>query len=490
MVHPESDSAHITKSWNTYWHGTGDVGAYSSGGVDHPTILAFWEEFFQTVKLDYKAPVIIDVASGNGAVIEHALAAFGDEHAGINCLDVSDAAIANIRTRFPSVHGIVADARSIPLDSGGFDIVTSQFGIEYAGLEAIDEAARLVAEGGQLALLLHHNAGSIHQECATNLDAILRLQESRFVPYAIQMLKAGFDASRGADRAPYEDAATQLAPAVQALESIMTQYGEQVADDTIVRLYSDVDRIHRNMQRYDPVEVLDWLNRMDGELDAYAGRMSSMCNSAIDSETFDRICTGLRDRGYTTISAKPLVGPDHDLPLAWVLVATNESRHHNVASATENYQDAVSTDGPENGEREQLQKWIKSQLDSAIKELMQRDVLDSLFYEAKPAWVFPYQVLIGRIRKPRDTGGFNWIICGEVPTDHLASSAALTPRKVARHFAMKWQLEAARQQDLPGQESTVQIPESREPVSQLADQAEALYALADDARLWQQQDGF
>jgi len=322
MVNPKSDSSQVAQSWDTYWHGTGDVGAYSSGGVNHPAILAFWDEFFQRVKQDYIDPKIIDIASGNGAVVERALAVFGDEQLDITCLDVSDAAIANIRDRFPGVDGIVTDARSIPLDSGGFDVATSQFGVEYAGLEAIVEAARLLAPSGRLALLLHNQEGSIHQECTASLDAIVRLQESRFIPYSIQMLSAGFQTCRGADRAPYEAAATQLAPAVQALEAIMTQHGQHVAGDTIARLYTDVDRIHRGIQRYEPAEVLDWLNRMDGELGAYAGRMTSMSNCAIDSETFEQIVVGLRNRDYTIDRAEPLVIPDHDFPLAWALIAT------------------------------------------------------------------------------------------------------------------------------------------------------------------------
>lgn len=316
-----SDSSPIAQSWDAYWQGTGDIGAYSSGGVNHPAIRTFWDEFFQAVKHDYGVPSIIDIASGNGAVIERALTAFGEDQAHFTCLDVSDAAIANIRSRFPSVRGIIADARSIPLDSDGFDIATSQFGVEYAGLEAINEAARLVTEGGRLALLLHNQSGSIHQECAQSLDAIVQLQESRFIPYTIQMLSAGFKACRGSDRAPYEAAATQLNPAVQALDGIMQQYGEHVAGDTIARLYHDVDRIHREIQCYEPDEVLGWLKRMDEEMGAYAGRMSSMCESALDREKFDQICAGLRSRDCTIERAGPLVAPGHDLPLAWVLVA-------------------------------------------------------------------------------------------------------------------------------------------------------------------------
>ena len=317
-----SESTQIAHNWDTYWHGTGDIGAYSSGGVNHPAILTFWDEFFQGVELGYKKPKIIDIASGNGAVVERALSTFGDEQPDFTCLDVSDAAITNIRERFPQVKGLVTDARSIPLDSGSFDIATSQFGVEYAGLEAINEAARLLASGGRLALLLHSQAGSIHRECMESLDAVIQLQKSRFIPYAIEMFSTGFKAVRGADRAPYEAAGKQLAPAIGALEAIMKQYGQHVAGDTIARLYSDVGQIHQEIQHYEPADVLDWLGRMDGELDAYAGRMSSMSDSAIDNDTFEQICDGLRNRDYTIERAEPLIAPDQDLPLAWVLIAT------------------------------------------------------------------------------------------------------------------------------------------------------------------------
>jgi ubiquinone/menaquinone biosynthesis C-methylase UbiE len=321
VVDSKSNFSQITQSWDAYWHGTGDIGAYSSGGVNHPAILAFWDQFFQTVKQGYSAPKIIDIASGNGAVVERALTAYGNEQLDLTCLDVSEAAIKNIRDRFPQVKGIVTDARSIPLDPGGFDVATSQFGVEYAGPEAISEVARLLAKGGQLVFLLHNHAGSIHQECVENLDAIVQLKNSNFVPYAIEMFKAGFEAVRGADRAQYEVAAKKLAPAIGALESIMTQYGQHVAGDTIARLYDDVGQIHERIQHYEPDDVLAWLSSMNGELDAYAGRMSSMSKSAIDSETFEQIVVDLRSQGFTIEGAEPLIIPNHDLPLAWILIA-------------------------------------------------------------------------------------------------------------------------------------------------------------------------
>ena len=321
MIESGPKSARIARSWDAYWHGIGDAGTCAVGGVSHPAIHAFWRAFFHEAREEFAAARMLDIASGDGAVVAHALDAFGSRQADITCLDVSAAAVRNVKQRFPGVRGVVADARAVPFGSGTFDIVTSQFGVEYAGPAAIDETGRLLAGGGRLVLVLHHRAGRMLRECTESLDAIARLRDSGFIPRAIDMLGAAFDACRGANRAPYEAAATRLAPAVKALESILRQYGEHVAGDTIVRLYSDVNDIHRHIQAYVPAEVLAWLRAMDASLQDYAGRMTSMCDSAIDEASFDEVCARLQGRGHTLLKHEPLAGGDGGLPLGWIVVA-------------------------------------------------------------------------------------------------------------------------------------------------------------------------
>lgn len=148
-------------------------------------------------------------------------------------------------------------------------------------------------------------------------------------------------------------------------------------------------------------------------------------------------------------------------------------------------QENMEKNGPD-----ELQAWVKQRLDVAVKELINNSVFGSLLVEAKPAWVYPFQVLIGKVREHGSSKTFKWLICGEVPTDFVNSAAASTPREAARYFAMKWQLEVARHKDLSDQKSPGPVPELRESDSQLAELAEELYELADDENLWQQQDGF
>jgi hypothetical protein len=47
-----------------------------------------------------------------------------------------------------------------------------------------------------------------------------------------------------------------------------------------------------------------------------------MSESAIDNQTFAKILERLRSQAYTIDRAEPLLIPGHDLPLAWVLIAT------------------------------------------------------------------------------------------------------------------------------------------------------------------------
>lgn len=141
-------------------------------------------------------------------------------------------------------------------------------------------------------------------------------------------------------------------------------------------------------------------------------------------------------------------------------------------------------------EQAELNTWIKKHLDASVRKFMKQGSVESIMVEAKPAWVLPFQILIGKIRTPGSSKEFDWFICGEVPTDYLESSVASAPRDAAKHFAMKWQLAAARHQQKIGQNPVAITQESQkeEPAAQLVSQAEALYTVVEDDRVWLQQD--
>ena len=132
--------------------------------------------------------------------------------------------------------------------------------------------------------------------------------------------------------------------------------------------------------------------------------------------------------------------------------------------------------------------WARELMDEAMEEMMSRGVITATLPEAKPVWALPYQIMIGQVRDSYEQTSSIWVIAGEVPTDHVGTDVAPTPREAARHFALKWQLDAARYQDPSVQKELG--PEQKETWDQmgesLAQTAEALFELVADDNLWQE----
>ena len=321
MTDPKIDSTAAADDWNTYWQGSQQGVAFANEGVSHPAIAEFWKQYFEGLKSAVARPRFIDVACGKGAVLEIARSALPGYNTQYACLDSSEQAVESVIARFPDVQGLVADATHMTLRLGSFDIAVSQFGIEYAGLPAISKMVDLVAPGGHLALILHQRDSSIHGECTSDLAATQELQASHYIQLAIAMFRSGFAASSGEGSVQaYQASAKAVVPAMRELETIMDRYGKNVAGGTILRLYNDVANIQGNIQQYRESEIREWLVRMNTELQAYAGRMASMCKAALIKDEFDDIQLMLGERGFAITTATSL--PEIGQPLGWVLTAT------------------------------------------------------------------------------------------------------------------------------------------------------------------------
>lgn len=130
----------------------------------------------------------------------------------------------------------------------------------------------------------------------------------------------------------------------------------------------------------------------------------------------------------------------------------------------------MSEDHPRPQPDEAHRAWVKQTMDDAVQELMDRGVVESVVAESRPSWILPFTLLIGQVREHGDTEGFDWFICGDGPTTVATSKVAATPREAARHFALQWQLQAAREGGDGGG---------------LSQKASALYELAEDEEFWE-----
>ncbi|MCB1694287.1 MAG: class I SAM-dependent methyltransferase, partial [Pseudomonadales bacterium] len=391
-------------SWEAYWRGAGESNAGDVGGVNQPAVDAFWLGHLpDALPAARQQPRILDIATGNGAMIAKILASMAGRDPQIECVDVSPSAIDAVSARFPFVSGKVGDVSRLPYDDGAFDLVVSQFGLEYAGENAFREAARVVAPGGRLALVVHIQEGAVYRECRDNLDALQRLRASNFITLARQMFEEAFTARTGGSREAYESAARQLQPAIEELDGIMSEYGTAVADNTISQLYDGVRRIHERIVHYDANEVLTWLARMNEEVDTFIYRMSSMLGSAIDEAGFEEICAVLRDGDLFLEQTKPLVPATEELPVAWLIVAgrRDDASHQGEASPSQRAEPAVGED---------VRLWVADEKKRAIDDLMAGDRIDDEFFEVDVEAALPFKALIGSIRRPRDTERSQWFV--------------------------------------------------------------------------------
>ena len=130
--------------------------------------------------------------------------------------------------------------------------------------------------------------------------------------------------------------------------------------------------------------------------------------------------------------------------------------------------------------------WAREKLEQLVAEVTELGIIDSHLLEARPAWVKADEIVIGQLRDQGSPTEFLWIIGGVTPTDCLHSSAAPTARDAARHFSMKWQLEASRLED-PDERSRLGLDPQVDWQAQakaLVAKAEALYAATEEDQLW------
>lgn len=130
--------------------------------------------------------------------------------------------------------------------------------------------------------------------------------------------------------------------------------------------------------------------------------------------------------------------------------------------------------------------WAREKLSKVVKEITDQGAIESPLVEARPVWTKPLDIVIGQLRDQGVQTEFLWVIGGSVPTDCVHSSVAASPRDAARHFSMKWQLEAARYED-PAEHRRLGLDPSEDWEAQaraLIAKAEYLYKIVDDDRLW------
>lgn len=200
--------------WRDYWKADRRASCMPENERTAQEIAALWQQWFAECPGGSR---ILDIATGNGIVLTHAAAAARAHGRAFALTGVDLADIDPLRyvssleddLRAARFFGRVA-AEHLPFDDRSFDVVVSQYGLEYAQLpRALAEAARVLEPGGSLHWLAHSGASEVVQqnrEQALEVDYLLaprgpvyymntfvaRQRRGKDMQYSVEMLNASF----------------------------------------------------------------------------------------------------------------------------------------------------------------------------------------------------------------------------------------------------------------------------------------------------------
>ena len=314
-------------NWDAYWRNAESAAAHKDGGPQDEVLEQFWSGLFDRVLPQLKGECIhLDIACGNGAVPRFALAARKrlalDSKLQVCGLDDSFAALHEMRRRDPGILAISSSAQQLAIANGSVDLVTSQFGIEYAGQEAFTDMTRVLSQGGVLALVLHLHDGGIYRECHANLLAIEAFRDTHLLENFEQLYReVVLNNDNQAEKQKIQEIDRMFASSVKAVEGILQRWGKGVASETLLRIYRDIGHMYGRLSAYDADEMFHWVEVMLADLNSYAGRMSSMLDAALDETKFEGLVTDLNECGLRPAFKDRLFFGQQNQPSAWVLVA-------------------------------------------------------------------------------------------------------------------------------------------------------------------------
>lgn len=208
------------EAWSSYW-ASGKAQSCIGGLVDRDggAVRSFWGRAVADLVPGAR---VLDIATGNGSLPRLIL----DIHSHDLHIDAVDAArlqpewMDSASTNKVTFHpGVAMEALSFP--SQYFDLVVSQFGIEYGQWPAaLEQAARVCKPDGSLALLLHHAESLVvrlgrieaaHQQYLLGPDGLVAAAQSLLPHLSCVLAGAAPDMQANTCRAAYNQAMNDLA---------------------------------------------------------------------------------------------------------------------------------------------------------------------------------------------------------------------------------------------------------------------------------------
>jgi len=306
------------ENWSKYWENEGTDGEVfvNNEGGRHPFLAKYWQQQFAALHPTAK---VLDIAAGAGSIFSD----LPDDHGfELHAADISSQALELLRQRIPTTTTHVCPATNVPLADASFDFVVSQFGIEYAGVEAFIEASRLVKVGGSLSLLCHKRNGYIDGRNQKMLDSAQIAKYSNFVAGATALITAAYNPQAAKEQTGTDQSIEKIQANFDGSRKALENSIKSSPEGVHAHLYFGFKQLFDRRQAYDLIDITRWLEDMSVDIDRNIMRLTEMCEAALSQADVKRITLKLSEYGFVDINDRAVILPEQEVPVAWAITAT------------------------------------------------------------------------------------------------------------------------------------------------------------------------
>ena len=288
--------------WRHYWRENRLAACVPENPDSAAAIETHWRGIFAQFPAGCR---VLDVATGNGVLLvwgARAARAAGRQLTltGIDLAEIDPARfLPEHRADLAAARFIgKTAAESLPFADGSFDVVVSQYGLEYADLEpALSDAARVLAPGGRLHWLAHGADSIVVAQARAKLVDIDLLLGAKGPFAAMQAFVRAHVRRRKVSRATRE--------LTEALRRAESHCAANPPAALVHQLCGGILETANRFEKYRPADVQDWLNENLKRLRGERQRVRDMLSACLSGPRLAQVEQTLGAEPWSDVEISP-----------------------------------------------------------------------------------------------------------------------------------------------------------------------------------------
>gem|GEM_PF-3092402 len=303
------------KIWDSYWH---DSRVHSTVAESSPeaeaALDAHWREF--CVELPNSAAVL-DVGCGNGAALLSVARVSQETGKGFKLYGLDSAAIDPVKyvPKEELLQGVEFTGQTpmeaLPYQSGQFDAVISQYGIEFADSRAVGEVARVLKKGGRFcAVTFAANSPPVTQSASKMRQSQYLINSTKLFDMATAVAQALHNIEKNpAEESQGRDSKKYLEKFSKEVENTMTKFkhGDSEIVEAVITSLQHVFVIRKNTEIATQVNMIALMKKRIG---SHIARLDAITRAALGDPGILGYKRKLSDAGMMNVTSGPFAVPN------------------------------------------------------------------------------------------------------------------------------------------------------------------------------------